>query len=149
MPSAGSAPTALPPAGTKRGILGLGSFSSPTTSGTARAFVSDGGDVTEGVYQVTVTYTDAVTVEAERGSGESQGRAYSEAGFFAENGFGESVPVGLEATELPSQAGTVVLQYEVNVPGTGQVSIRAEIQALSSANAKATPPALSPTPRRR
>lgn len=119
--------------GTKRGLLGS---SSKTSSGTARAYVSDGGDVTEGRYEVVVTYTGAYTDESESGNGVSQGRVLSNAGFFGPNGFGESVPVGVEDAELPSAPGTVTLRYEVHIPGPGQLSISAEVQALSSAKGK-------------
>lgn len=113
--------------GTKRGLLGR--YSSPST-GSARAYVSDGGEVTEGVYEVTVTFTGASTDESETGSGVAQGTVRSTATL------GDDVTLGIADADLGSQAGTVVLQYEVSVPYDGSLSIVAEVMSLSSANGK-------------
>lgn len=113
-------------------ILELLPYSNPS-SAAARAFVSDGGEVTEGVYEITVTYTNAQTDESETGTGVAQGRALAKAGFF-DGGGGHSITVGADAVDLPSEPGTVVLSYEVNIPADGQIGISAEIQALTNAN---------------
>lgn len=91
-------------------ILNLFPYSSPTFGG-ARAVVSGGGDVTEGVYEVTVTFTDADTDESATGSGVSQGRAV-----------------------VPNNTGTLVVQFVVTIAEAGSLGISAEIQSNSSAN---------------
>lgn len=112
-------------------ILNLFPYSSPTFGG-ARAVVSGGGDVTEGVYEVTVTFTDADTDESATGSGVSQGRA----GVTANDGLqGDGqVVFATEAAELPNNTGTLVVQFVVTIAEAGSLGISAEIQSNSSAN---------------
>lgn len=119
--------------GSKGGLLGT---KTRTSAGSARAYVSDGVEVSAGVYEVTVTYTGAYTRESERGNGSAQGRVLATAYFFADDGFGESVVVGVGDAELTATASTVVVRYEVQIPADGGLSVSAELQALSSAKGK-------------
>lgn len=114
-------------------ILNLFPYSSPTFGG-ARAVVSGGGDVTEGVYEVTVTFTDADTDtdESATGSGVSQGRAVVTAydGLQSDG----QVVFATKAAELPNNTGTLVVQFVVTIAEAGSLGISAEIQSNSSAN---------------
>lgn len=121
------------------GLLGNLFPNTGPTIANAKAQVSGGGDVTEGVYEVTVTYSGSSANEARTGSGESEGFATSEAGYFGENSNappGETQFVGSGFAELPSEPGTTVIQYEVTIPGDGSLGIIGAISANSNANGR-------------
>lgn len=86
-------------------------------------------------YDITVTFEGADTDESVAGTASSRGFAQVEASVPGPDG--HTTTVGIEQTELPSEPGTVVVQFRVTLPYDSSLGVTASIGSLSSAAGQA------------
>lgn len=100
----------------------------------AEAYVSGGVEITDGpgVYELTVTFENAVADEAEAGAGSARGEAW--VGIVGSGAGGYSTYVASASEELPSAAGTVVVRVEIEVTSeAGELGFTAALRSTATA----------------
>lgn len=116
--------------GSRGGLLG----GTKTTSASAEGRVTDGFAVTQGTYQVTVTFTGARAVEQATGNGAATGVVVGTATLAT--AYFETIVLGTGTADLTGTAQTVSVSFQISVQNDSQVGVQAELQSSASAKGR-------------